>query len=93
MRMKLKLNKQTRYIAQHLSATNDRNGNPQRCFVVYKKGDLMQQKYPVVYGVIDEGYSGMKFAKGRKISFLNSVNVSVSEYKETLCMYKEIENA
>jgi hypothetical protein len=58
----------------HLKATNDENGNPQRCFLVLDaEGDVLD--------VLDEGYSGddvrRKYPEAKQGP---AVRVSVSEY-------------
>lgn len=63
----------------HLCASNDRNGNPRRCFVVI-------DKYGSVIDVIDEGYSG-KAAVTRKWPSVKEgprINVPPKEYRSYL---------
>ena len=60
-----------------VSAPNDRNGNPRRCFVVIdQEGRLVE--------VIDEGYVGVSAVTKRWPNIKQSiqVNVTVNEYKK-----------
>lgn len=57
---------------QHLRAKNDINGNPRRIFVIYDS-DMNR------LGWIDEEYRGENFTKGRNISWLSDMNVTVKE--------------
>lgn len=58
---------------QHCRATNDVNGNPRRCYVVYdRRGNIAD--------VIDEGYQGLP-AQLRAVVQLASVNITPSDYR------------
>ena len=69
----------------HITAPNDNNGNPRRCFAVYKHDG---PRYSKLVAVVDEGYSGEAGLASQIRGFGGSdycihcrVNVSASEYK------------
>ena len=72
------------FYAIHLRATNDANGNPRRCFVIFD-GDGSR------IGAVDEGYNGAQaiersglLPKGAEVNLLCQISVPVSEYRDSL---------
>jgi hypothetical protein len=73
-----------KYLIQHLKAPNDKNGNPQRCYVVYStQGEFISTH--------NEGYKGkacipeyIRKYNGNNAFDLPSINVTVKEYKSWL---------
>lgn len=68
---------------QHLRASNDKNGNPRRIFV------LLDEKGNVVTA-IDEGYGGRP-DECRGLIQLPSYNISATDYKEILRQKRKAE--
>ena len=63
---------------QHLSTTNDTNGNPRRLWMIYNvNGNVIR--------VIDEGYSGRPDTQARE---LMPVNISPKEYNHIKEVFK-----
>jgi len=68
-------------LCQQLKAPNDRNGNPQRVWVVYAIDEGDGLAFPVE--TINEGYGGIP-EKCRELIRLLPVEVSTKEYKAWL---------
>ena len=79
----------------HLRAPNDNNGNPRRCFAVFRHGteDNPGSRYSQLVAVVDEGYGGTGEldvqmrgfgVKDKEYCFHCQVNVTASEYKNWL---------
>lgn len=62
---------------QHLSATNDVNGNPRRVYAVYSATG-------VILDVIDEGYEGKGKYRNADLIELPAVVITPAEYREWL---------
>ena len=76
-------------VVQHVRAPNDRNGNPRRCFVLYRVGYINDRPemgaYADVVTVEDQGYSGEP-KEWRAYPHLPSVQASPTEYKAFLAL-------
>lgn len=74
----------TPHFYQHVKAPNDRNGNPQRCYVLFDGQGTIR-------GVFDEGYAGGPQHNGLWEGAIEiySVEVSVKEYKSFIRYGKE----
>lgn len=81
------------YVYQHLRATNDPNGNPQRLFVVYGFAEWTTYNEPGLsdgrridvstVAVYDEGYRGRPEAL-RGLPELPCVDISRSDYHQRI---------
>jgi hypothetical protein len=70
---------------QRLKATNDRNGNPQRCYVfIFDNGTVSH--------VIDEEYAGKPKACNGLVE-LPSIDVAVSVYKAFVRSFRATESS
>lgn len=64
---------------QHVRATNDVNGNPRRCFVIFDGEDGS------IVGVVDEGFEGLSCRKELEgLVELPGYCVSVTEYNNLI---------
>jgi hypothetical protein len=80
----------TSYVIGHFCAPNDKNGNPRRCFVLYRLDD----GYATHVEARDEGYDGdgtetvlRHFAAhqgAERAAFLPKINVEPKEYRRLL---------
>lgn len=81
------------YVVGHYAAPNDRNGNPRRCFVLFRTPRYGADIAPVA--VANEGHGGdaketvralfaAKLTATDRVRYLPKVNVAATEYRRLL---------